>query len=76
MLRFISIHPTVVDHPDFYYHLTAIDGIDLPLFAVFCFSRDLSHSLFTTFSARENMGKEGSSCHWNCKYVWIIDDSI
>ena len=24
---------TVVSHPDFYYHLTTIDGIDLPYFA-------------------------------------------
>ena len=34
------LHPAVVTHPDFYYHLTAIDGIDLPHFAVFCFSCD------------------------------------
>ena len=26
--------------PEFYYHLTTIDGIDLPHFAVFCFFRD------------------------------------
>ena len=30
----------VVTHPDFYYHLTTIDGINLPHFAVFCFFRD------------------------------------
>ena len=35
-----SLHPTVVNHPDFYYHLTTTDGIDLPHFAVFCFFRD------------------------------------
>ena len=131
----IPLYPTVVKHPDFYYHLTTIDGIDLPHFAVFCFFRDLSHRLFTTFSARQiaakwgrirlfrrliafdkdtfcvprqasnkkpifpvksstfdhpsrslhpvctlrtrkKLGKEGSSCHWNCKYVRIISDSI
>ena len=33
-------NPTVVIHPDFYYHFTTIDGIDLPHFAVFCFFRD------------------------------------
>ncbi len=33
---------TVVKHFYFYYHLTTIDGIDLPHFAVFCFFRDLS----------------------------------
>ena len=48
-----TLHPTVVRTPQFYYHLTTIDGIDLPHFAVFCFFRDLSHSLFTTFSARK-----------------------
>ena len=32
--------PTVVRTPQFYYHLTTIDGIDLPHFAVFCFFRD------------------------------------
>ncbi len=37
----------------FYYHLTTIDGIDLPHFAVFCFFRDLSHSLLITLSARQ-----------------------
>ena len=31
--------PTVVNRPDFYYHLTTVDGIDLPHFAVFCFFR-------------------------------------
>ena len=36
----LSLHPTVVRTPQFYYHLTAIDGIDLPHFAVFCFFRD------------------------------------
>ena len=50
---------TVVKHPDFYYHLTTIDGIDLPHFAIFCFSRDLSHRLFTTFSARQIAAKRG-----------------
>ena len=34
------LHPTVVNHPDFYYHLTAIDDLILPHFAVFCFFRD------------------------------------
>ena len=54
-----SLHPTVVKHPDFYCHLTAIDGIDLPHFAVFCCFRDLSHRLFTTFSARQIAVKRG-----------------
>jgi hypothetical protein len=52
----LSLHPTVVNRPDFYYHLTTIDCIDLPHFAVFCFFRDLSHRLFTTFSARHTEG--------------------
>ena len=37
------LYPTEVRTPPFYYHLTTIDGIDLPQFAVFCFFRDLSH---------------------------------
>ena len=35
------LHPTVVNRPDFYYHLTAIDGIDLPQFAVFRLKSDI-----------------------------------
>lgn len=31
---------TVVKYPDFYYHLTAIDGFDLPHLAAFCRFRD------------------------------------
>ena len=37
---FNPFHPAVVRTPKFYYHLTTIDGIDLPHFAVFCFFRD------------------------------------
>ena len=29
----LPLHPTVVRTPQFYYHLTTIDGIDLPYFA-------------------------------------------
>lgn len=36
----VPLLSTVVNHPDFYYHLTTIDGIDLPHLAVFCFFRD------------------------------------
>ena len=50
---------TVERTPDFYYHLTTIDGIDLPHFAVFCFSRDLSHRILTAFSARQMGCKTG-----------------
>ena len=35
------LRPTVVNHPDFYYHLTTIDGIDLPQFAVFRLKSDI-----------------------------------
>ena len=40
LLNFLTRHLvllllTVVNHPGFYYHLTTIDGIDLPHFAVF-----------------------------------------
>lgn len=33
---------TVVKHFHFYYHLTTIDGRDLPHFAVFRLSRDIA----------------------------------
>ena len=36
----LPLRLTVVKHPDFYYHLTTIDGCDLPHLAVFCFFRD------------------------------------
>ena len=39
-LNYLSFRPTVVTHPDFYYHLTTIDGIDLPHLAAFCRFRD------------------------------------
>ena len=31
---------TVVKRPNFYYHLTTIDGFDLPHLAAFCRFRD------------------------------------
>lgn len=31
---------TVVKHPDFYYHLTTIDGFDLPHLSIFFCFRD------------------------------------
>ena len=36
----LSLHLVVVSHPNFYYHLTTIDGIDLPHIAAFCLIRD------------------------------------
>ena len=62
------LHPTVVIHPCFYYHLTAIDGIDLPHFAVFCFSRDrvtnCSH-LFLPGKSRQDAAEHGFSGGWS-----------
>ena len=39
---------TVVKHPDFYYHLTTIDGLILPHFAAF----RLSHDIVTPISGQ------------------------
>ena len=49
--------PTVVKHPDFYYHLTTIDGIDLPHFAVF----RMSHDIVTPISGQRY------ACKWAAK---------
>ncbi len=47
--------PTVVRPPDFYYHLTTIDGIDLPHLAVFCFFRyRVTESRLATKPARHS----------------------
>ena len=48
--------PTVVKHPDFYYHFTTIDGIDLPHFAVFAFSVTESQ-IINNFFCLANRGK-------------------
>ncbi len=56
--------PTVVKHPDFYYHLTTTDGIDLPHFAVFCFFRDSVtdySQLFLPGKSRQNETEYGFS---------------
>ena len=56
--------PTVVKHPDFYYHLTTIDGIDLPHFAVFCFFHDRVTDtllLFLPGKSRQNGANYGFS---------------
>jgi len=55
----LSLHPTVVKHPDFYYHLTTIDGIDLPHFAVFCFFRDSVTDYEQLFLPGKSAAKRG-----------------
>ena len=40
VIPFASPSPDGSKPPEFYYHLTTIDGFDLPHFAVFCFFRD------------------------------------
>ena len=58
------LHPTVVIHPCFYYHLTTIDGIDLPHIAVFCFFRDRVtdySQLFLPGKSRQNGAETGFS---------------
>ena len=55
---------TVVKRPDFYYHLTTIDGIDLPHFAVFCFFCDSVtdySQLFLPGKSRQNETEYGFS---------------
>ena len=33
-IQLILFHPTAANHPEFYCHLPAVEGIDLPHFAV------------------------------------------
>ena len=47
----------VVNHPDFYYHLTTIDGIDLPHFAFSVTESQIS----ATVSARQMGFKTGQN---------------
>ena len=42
----ISLLSMVVNHPDLYYHLTAIDGIDLPYFAFSVTESQIIHNFF------------------------------
>ena len=58
---------TVVRTPQIYYHLTTIDGIDLPHFAVFCFFRDLSH--------RELIRPARHSAAAECRF-FIVEKSV
>jgi hypothetical protein len=60
----VPLLSTVVNHPDFYYHLTTIDGFDLPHFAVFCFFRDRVtdySQLFLPGKLRQNGAEYGFS---------------
>ena len=59
--------PTVVRTPQFYYHLTTIDGIDLPHFAVVCFFRDLSQ--------RELIRPARHSAAAECRF-FIVEKSV
>ncbi len=61
MLRFISIHSTVVSHPDFYCHLTAIDGIDLPYFAFSMTESQFIHNYFCPAHRRRPLGNRGKT---------------
>ena len=49
--------PTVVKHPDFYYHLTTIDGIDLPHFAFPVTEAQIINNFFCPV----NRGKTGQN---------------
>ena len=60
----LSLHLVVVSHPDFYYHLTTIDDLILPHFAVFCFFRDRVtdySQLFLPGKSRQNGAEYGFS---------------
>ena len=55
MQHLVLLLSTVVNHPDFYYYLTTIDGIDLPHFAF-----SVTESQFiNNFFCLANRGKTG-----------------
>ena len=51
----VSLLSAVVRTPQFYHHLTTIDGIDLPHFAVLCFFRD-SVTVYSKLFPRHTRG--------------------
>ena len=53
----LSLHLVVVSHPNFYYHFTAIEGIDLPHFAFSITESRYHHSYFCP----ANRGKTGQN---------------
>ena len=53
----VSLLSTVVDHPDFYYHLTTIDGIDLPHLAFSVTELQLINNFFCPAHRRRPLWK-------------------